>query len=189
MSRKSRGLSIVIPARNEVKTAPLSVNDCINVLETMDVPYEIIVVDDGSPDGTVDALGSFNCRCVINHGKKNGNGIALRLVFEASSYDTILMLDADYFHRAEDIPTLWNWFRKGYGLVVADRMIGGSDEYTFIRTIGNVFLTTAYLMSLNTQPQISRWRSNYWRIPNGLDLVLGKLAHINVLAKEAKQKV
>lgn len=138
------GISLIIPARDEQQTIGLIVQDCLRMLEGMGVAHEVIVVDDGSTDGTAVALEGLPCTVIRNEGPEHGKGIALRTGFAAASHQTFLMLDADYSHRAEDIPLLWEEFSKGYGLVVADRLIGGSDEYTFSRCYGNLFLTTVF---------------------------------------------
>jgi glycosyltransferase involved in cell wall biosynthesis len=138
------GISVIIPAREEEQTIGLVVRDCLAVLGGMDLEYEVIVVDDGSTDGTAKTVEGLDCTLLRNDGPGHGKGIALRKGFAAARYQTFLMLDADYSHRAEDIPLLWEEFSKGYGLVVADRLIGGSDEYTFSRCYGNLFLTTVF---------------------------------------------
>ena len=51
------------------------------------------------------------------------------------------MMDADYSHRAEDLPALLQALDAGAGLVIASRIHGGSDEYTSVRAFGNVILT------------------------------------------------
>lgn len=138
------GISLIIPARDEEQTIGLVVRDCLEVLDGMGLDHEIIVVDDCSTDGTAAAVQDLGCTLLRNNRPTHGKGAALRLGFAAARHNTFLMLDADASHRAEDIPLLWGEFRKGYGLVVADRLIGGSDEYTFSRCYGNLFLTTVF---------------------------------------------
>lgn len=145
------GLSVVIPARNEVDSIRLTVSDCLRVLTGMEIEFEIIVVDDGSQDGTADSIKDLNCRIVSNPTPPHGKGIALRKGFSAARYPTLLMLDGDYSHRAEDIPSLYGEFFKGYGLVIGDRFVGGSDEYTFTRSFGNHFLTLAFSLLFGVQ--------------------------------------
>lgn len=144
MTMDEGGLSLIIPARDEEQTIGRVVGDCLTVLGGMGLEHEIIVVDDGSTDSTAAAVQGLDCTLLRNTGPNHGKGAALRLGFAAARHDTFLMLDADASHRAEDIPLLWEEFRKGYGLVVADRMTGGSDEYTFSRSYGNIFLTTVF---------------------------------------------
>jgi glycosyltransferase involved in cell wall biosynthesis len=144
MTSDHRGISVIIPARDEEQTIGLVVRDCLKILGQMGLEHEIIVVDDGSSDGTAAAVQGLDCTLLRNQGPSHGKGAALRLGFAAARHSTFLMLDADYSHRAEDIPVLWGEFLKGYGLVVADRLIGGSDEYTFSRCYGNLFLTTVF---------------------------------------------
>jgi len=144
LESENSGISVIIPARDEEQTIGLVVADCQRVMHDMGVAHEIIVVDDGSSDGTTAVVQSLDCTLLRTPGPEHGKGVALRTGFAAARFDTFLMLDADYSHRAEDIPLLWEEFRKGYGLVVGDRLIGGSDEYTFSRCYGNLFLTTVF---------------------------------------------
>jgi hypothetical protein len=51
------------------------------------------------------------------------------------------MLDADYSHRAEELPHLLQALKDGVGLVIGSRVVGGSEEYTHVRALGNVFLS------------------------------------------------
>jgi hypothetical protein len=53
------------------------------------------------------------------------------------------MMDADYSHRAEDIPVFLEAIKDGTGLIIGSRVFGGSDEYTHIRALGNVFLSAS----------------------------------------------
>ena len=51
------------------------------------------------------------------------------------------MMDADYSHRAEDLPIFLLALKDDVGLVIGSRVVGGSEEYTHIRALGNVFLS------------------------------------------------
>jgi glycosyltransferase involved in cell wall biosynthesis len=103
---------------------------------------EVIVVDDGSTDETATIAESMGARVIRNTGRRHGKGVALRLGFDAATGDLLAMMDADYSHRAEELPRFLDAMRdSSVGLVIGSRVIGGSEEYTHIRALGNVFLS------------------------------------------------
>ena len=139
----SAKLSVVIPAKNEEMNLDRVLDDLNSTLAGLpDYLAEVIVVDDKSNDRTGEVALAHGARVVRNTGP-SGKGRALRLGFENSTGEIILMMDADYSHRAEDIPKLLEALKDGAGLVIGSRVYGGSDEYTPIRALGNVFLTYA----------------------------------------------
>lgn len=145
MHKSVDAVSVVIPVRNEAKTIALVVRDCEEVLTSIGLKHEIIVVDDSSTDDTAEVLKGLPCYTVRNP-PPAGKGYALRRGFATAKYNTILMLDGDYSHRPEDIPLMISEFEKGFGLIVANRFLGGSDEYVIWRSLGNRFLTSLFSM-------------------------------------------
>ncbi len=136
-------VSVVIPAKNEEMNIGLVLDDLNKVIiQTPGPEFEVIVVDDKSTDRTGEIARARGARVIRNEGP-SGKGRALRLGFENSTGDIILMMDADYSHRAEDLPNLLSALNDGVGLAIGSRVYGGSDEYTPIRALGNVFLTYA----------------------------------------------
>lgn len=133
-------VSVVIPAKDEEETIAKVLDDVIDVLFNSGYLYEIIVVDDHSEDRTSIIAKQKNAVVIRNAGS-SGKGSALRLGFDKASGDYIIMMDADYSHRAEDIPLFLEQLERGAGLVIGSRILGGSDEYTRIRAFGNIFLT------------------------------------------------
>jgi dolichol-phosphate mannosyltransferase len=134
-------VSVVIPARNEEMNLPLVLDDLNRTIaQWREYDVEVILVDDKSSDRTSEVASQRGVRVIHNTGP-SGKGHALRVGFENSTGDFIVMMDADYSHRAEDIPVLVGALKDGVGLVVGSRVFGGSDEYTPIRALGNVFLT------------------------------------------------
>lgn len=134
-------VSVIIPAKNEEETlgAVLSdVNATIAAMHGYDV--EVIVVDDRSTDRTSEIAAANGARVVANQ-RISGKGHALRAGFEAASGDILVMMDADYSHRAEEMPAMLEALKEGVGLVIGSRVVGGSEEYTHIRALGNVFLS------------------------------------------------
>jgi glycosyltransferase involved in cell wall biosynthesis len=134
-------LSIVIPAKNEEETLGKVLEDLNRMIPTLHGwDIEVICVDDRSTDQTAAIARSFGAK-VIQNKRSSGKGLALRAGFEASTGDYILMMDADYSHRPEDIPSFLNAMHDGVGLIIGSRVFGGSDEYTHVRALGNVFLS------------------------------------------------
>jgi glycosyltransferase involved in cell wall biosynthesis len=136
-------VSVVIPAKNEEMNLPLVLDDVNRTIAQMrDYDVEVIVVDDKSTDRSSEVAAQHGARVIRNSGP-SGKGCALRVGFENARGDIIVMMDADYSHRAEDIPVLIGALKDGVGLVVGSRIFGGSDEYTPVRALGNVFITAA----------------------------------------------
>ena len=134
-------VSVVIPAKDEEATIGNVLDDLNKTIAQMPkYDIEVICVDDHSTDATANIARSFGARVVENI-QKPGKGMALRAGFRAATGDVLVMLDADYSHRAEDLPRMLEALTDGVGLVIGSRVVGGSEEYTHIRALGNVFLS------------------------------------------------
>jgi glycosyltransferase involved in cell wall biosynthesis len=138
-----RTLSVVIPAKNEEETIGKVLVDLNRIIPALNVyEFEVIVVDDRSTDRTAEISRSLGSR-VVQNPRRSGKGTALRAGFEAATGEYIVMMDADYSHRPEDLPHFLEAVRDGVGLIIGSRVFGGSEEYTHIRALGNVFLSAA----------------------------------------------
>jgi glycosyltransferase involved in cell wall biosynthesis len=100
-----KAVSIVIPAYNEVDHVAAEVVAVRGVMETTDWEFELIVVDDGSEDGTGDAAEAAGAT-VIRLRRNRGYGAALKRGVAAARYDWILITDADGTYPVEAIPSL-----------------------------------------------------------------------------------
>lgn len=137
-------VSVVTPARNEADSIGLVLADLFKVIPQLEgYVCEVICVDDHSTDMTTEIATSFGARVVPNLGPR-GKGLALRTGFAASSGDVIVMMDADYSHRAEDLPAILAPLMNGAGLVIGSRLMGGTEEFTRVRALGNLFLTAMF---------------------------------------------
>src|SRR5262245_26135230 len=139
-----RKVSIVIPAKNEEVTLPRVLDDVNKVTPTLaGWSVEVIVVDDRSTDRTAELAKAAGAKVVPNW-RKSGKGNALRAGFENATGDIIAMMDADYSHRAEELPVFLEAIeRQGVGLVIGSRVVGGSEEYHHVRALGNAFLSAS----------------------------------------------
>lgn len=136
-------ISVIIPAKNEEENLARVLKDLYNTIPLLkDYEFEVICVDDHSTDKTAEIAQSFGAT-VINNPSKSGKGLALRAGFQKATGDILVMMDADYSHRPEELPVFFDALKDGIGLVIGSRVIGGSDEYTNIRALGNVFLSAA----------------------------------------------
>ena len=134
-------VSVVIPAKNEEDTLGRVLDDLNQTIAQMpNYKVEVICVDDHSTDATANIARSCGARVIENTGKP-GKGMALRAGFQAATGEVLVMLDADYSHRAEEMPRMLESLTEGVGLVIGSRVVGGSEEYTHVRALGNVFLS------------------------------------------------
>ncbi len=135
--------SLVVPAYNEEKGLPLVVQ------EYRDVVDEIIVVDDGSSDGTFRAaeLLAGNKVKLFRHEKNAGKVAALRTGVEQATGDIIIFTDADYTYPARFVPDLIREIEKGADLVLGARLQERDNIPAFNRIGNNIFSFIATYIS------------------------------------------
>jgi glycosyltransferase involved in cell wall biosynthesis len=98
-------VSVIIPAFNEARSIAQVVADIAKVLDAEPLDYEVLVVDDGSTDGTAD-LAEVAGATVLRRPYNNGNGAAVKNGIRHADGDIIVLMDGDGQHKAEDIPRL-----------------------------------------------------------------------------------
>lgn len=136
-------LSIVIPVYNEKNT----IKELIQRVLEVDVGLikEIIIVDDGSDDGTKEILKSINEPHikVIYHNTNQGKGTALRTGFNEAEGDIILVQDADLEYDPKEYPRLLEPILDGRAdAVYGSRFLGGPHRALYYwHYVGNRFLT------------------------------------------------
>src|SRR3989442_1779420 len=124
MSRNTTGtprLSIVVPLFNEAGTIAELHRRLAAVLFLIGLPSEIIYVDDGSSDGTAEALTDIATRDsqvrLIPLARNYGQTAALAAGFDAAAGDVIVAMDGDLQHEPEEIPKLLAKLHEGYDIV------------------------------------------------------------------------
>ena len=150
---KLRKLSVVVPVFNERNT----VVEVLRRMRSVELPdgveREIIVVDDGSTDGTRDVLkqlGDSTVRIVM-HDRNRGKGAAVRTGFTHASGEYILIQDADLEYDPEDWPKLLNPVLRGKARVVyGSRFTGERRNMMLLHWIGNRFLSMTTNVLFNT---------------------------------------
>jgi glycosyltransferase involved in cell wall biosynthesis len=114
-------ISIVIPALNESGAIADTITRFQQMLASSYLePSEVIVVDDGSVDGTGTLALEAGAR-VIKHPHNVGYGRSLKDGIAAARYDTIVISDADGSYPIESVPTLVRQYRLGFDMVVGAR--------------------------------------------------------------------
>jgi glycosyltransferase involved in cell wall biosynthesis len=114
-------LSIVIPVYNERESIPKLYEELDKTLSEMPLKYEVLLIDDGSTDGTFDELKKIheknNLFKVIRFRRNFGQTAALSAGFDFAKGDIIVTLDADLQNDPRDIPLLLEKINEGYDIV------------------------------------------------------------------------
>ena len=143
-------LSVVMPAYNEART----MREIIDRVWAVPIRKEIIIVDDGSTDGTRDILGDLEKRLapndenrlVVEYNDKNlGKGACLRKGFSKAKGNVIIIQDADLEYDPSEYPRLIQPIVEGKADVVyGNRFLGDQPHHVlyFWHYLGNKFLAT-----------------------------------------------
>jgi len=139
MIMKDIELSIVIPTYNERENiVPLieRIEKCLK-----DIPIEILVVDDNSPDGTADLAEDMGNRYgnvkVIRRDMRLGLGSAIACGINYARGHVIAIMDADLQHPPELLPEMLKRIKEGYDVVIASRYVmgGGIEGWSLWRKV------------------------------------------------------
>lgn len=127
-SGKEPEISVVIPAFNEAGRIRRTLEEALAYLGRRFIRIEVIVVDDGSRDGTAEeaaAVGHPAVRCLINP-ENRGKGFSVRRGIGEAAYDPILMSDADLATPIDELERLLAALRNGNDVAIASRRAPGS---------------------------------------------------------------
>lgn len=115
------GLTMVVPCYNEERGIFETVERLRKAMAQLDIPNELIIVNDGSTDGTREILANIEGLNVISHPLNIGYGNSIKSGIHRARYDWIGIVDADGSYPIEDLGLLVGEMGKGFDMVVGNR--------------------------------------------------------------------
>jgi glycosyltransferase involved in cell wall biosynthesis len=159
ISARKVKITVVIPVFNERETIAEILSRVRRVLDGRE--SEIVVVDDGSTDGTREALREIDGIRLIEHERNQGKGAALRTGFTAAAGDVVIVQDADLEYDPREYPRLLEPIEDGRADVVfGSRFLGGPHRVLFFwHYLANKTLT--WLSNIFTNLNLSDMETGY----------------------------
>jgi dolichol-phosphate mannosyltransferase len=148
--------SLVLPTYNEAANIERTVHSLEDVLSAAKLTdYEIVIVDDDSPDGTgalADSLAAASAGRVRSVRRKGERGLATAVVagWKNTNAPVLAAMDADGQHPSEVIPRLLEALERGADVAVASRYTAGGDipRWNVVRRLGSKFATLLVRLAL-----------------------------------------
>ena len=138
-------LSIIVPAYNEERRLPQTLQRIVEYLAQQAYSSQVLVVDDGSSDQTAAVVADFSAahpRVELIRNDHRGKGYAVRTGALHARGEIVLFFDADSSTPIEDVEKLLPWFEQGYGIVIGSREGAGAhriSEPLYRHVMGRVF--------------------------------------------------
>lgn len=152
-------LSVVIPARDEEACVGSTVQDLHQELKLQQVPHEIVVVDDGSSDGTWALLQELArdipALAPVQNPGPHGFGRAIIYGLNAMKGDAVVVMMADESDDCRDVVRYWQILNQGYDCAFGSRFVrgGGIIEYPrvklLVNRLANLFIRILFNIDLN----------------------------------------
>ncbi len=157
-------LSVIVPIFNEEKTV---VKVLQKLLASTEV-FEVVVVDDGSTDGSLKKIQQLKHKKLRVFSKANGGkGSAVRYGLEKVTGDYVLIQDSDLEYDPDDIPVLVEPVKKGKAEVIyGSRFLGSHSNLLFWHRVGNSFLN--FVVNIMYDTTLSDMETCYKLLPTEL---------------------
>lgn len=144
-----RGLTFIVPVYNEEISIANTIERLTESLAALVLPTEIIIIDDGSTDGTGLVISRFNGVSLINHPHNIGYGNSILSGVRKARYEWIGIVDADGSYPIEDIPRLVDEMEKGFDMVVGSRLNISDHDSLIKRFFREIFKKTVSVLNDN----------------------------------------
>ena len=152
-------LSVVIPARDEEGCIEQTLAELATTLERERIPYEIVVVDDGSTDETPSRVGLVMARYpgvrLITNTGAHGFGLAVRVGLEQATGEAIAVMMADASDSPEDLVRYYRKLQEGYDCAFGSRFMQGGKVIDYpvhkltINRLANWFIKVLFRLRYN----------------------------------------
>ena len=160
-------VSVLVPAKDEAANLPEFLRQCAEALGPAGFSFEVVIIDDGSRDGTAATLESLARSHpflrVVTHRRQRGIADALRSGGEVATGDVLVFFPADLQYRPEDIPTLVRPILDGE----ADMVTGskqGKYEKAFVSGIYNRLCRWLFGVQVEDLNSVKAYRTEIMRI-------------------------
>jgi len=159
---KKKKIAILIPAFNEKENIEPLMKEVNSVVKTEKRPYEVIIVDDGSDDGTFEASKKLKKKYkylkVYSHRANLGKTEAILTGFRHSTAQILAIMDADLQFDPNDIPKMIDELEKGYDIVAGWKQ--GDYQKKFVSGVYNFLSRQLFRLPIHDQNAIKVLRSN-----------------------------
>ncbi len=169
-------ISILIPVYNEFLTMPMVIQRVLDAPLPEDCEKEVIIVDDGSTDGTTELLHQYHNSelLVVHHSPVNfGKGAALRIGIAKATGDIILVQDGDLEYDPRDYPRVLGPIVSGQADVVyGSRFLGSFKGMKWANWLANkiLTLTTNVLFGARITDEATAYKAFRTTVLRGMDL-------------------